>query len=84
MSVIHLKNCTGRRSGSFVRYEYGADLFGYFYLDVVHGRKHCVRRVRQMLFDNPRDFICMLDQDLDRRDNLNYVHAPMSASSGGN
>ncbi|MBX7059144.1 MAG: hypothetical protein K1X75_13845 [Leptospirales bacterium] len=73
MSIIHMRNDTGRRCGSFVRYEYGADLFGFFYLDVVQGRKHRVRRVRQLLFDNPRDFICVLDRDLDRRDNLNYV-----------
>ncbi len=75
MSTILLKNTTGRLRGNYVRYEYGEDLFGYLFLDISRSRKHRARRIRSLLFDNPRDFICVLDQDLDRRENRNYVHA---------
>lgn len=75
MSTILLKNTTGRRSGSYVRYEYGEDLFGYLYLDVSRSRRHRGQRVRSLVFDNPRDFLYILDRDLDRRDALNYIHA---------
>lgn len=76
MSQILLKNSTGKRSGSYIRYEYGQDLFGYMYLDVVRSRAHRANLVRRMLFDNPRDFICTLDDDLYRKETLNYEHAP--------
>ncbi len=72
--MILLKNTTGRRSGRFVRYEYGEDLFGWFYLDVVSGQKHRAKTVRKMLFSSPRDFVCTLDLELDRRESLDYVH----------
>lgn len=75
MSQILLKNTTGKRSGFYIRYEYGHDLFGYLYLDVVRSRKHRARRIRSMLFDDPRDFICTLDRELDFRENLNYVQS---------
>lgn len=73
--MILLKNTTGRRSGTFVRYEYGQDLFGYLYLDVSRARKHRGERVRRQVFTNPRDFICALDIELDARESRNYVHA---------
>ncbi len=71
--MILLKNSTGKLSGYFVRYEYGEDLFGFIYLDVVRGKKHRARKVRSMLFDDAREFIFTLDIDLDRRESLNYV-----------
>ncbi|MCB1308572.1 MAG: hypothetical protein KDK30_10345 [Leptospiraceae bacterium] len=74
MSTITMKNMTGRRSGSYIRYEYGEDLFGFLYLDVIRLRKHRSRMVRSMLFDNPRDFICMLDLDISRKESLHYTN----------
>jgi hypothetical protein len=71
--MITLRNTTGKRAGARIRYEYGHDLFGYLYLDVVRSRKHRAERLRTMLFDNPRDFICTLDRDLDFREALNYI-----------
>ncbi len=70
-----LKNTTGRKSGTFVRYEYGQDLFGYLYLDVIRARKHRGERIRCQLFNNTRDFVCALDIELDARESRNYVHA---------
>jgi len=73
--TILLKNTTGSRSGSYLRYEYGEDLFGYIYLDVVRQRKHRFRLVRSLVFKSTRDFICTLDVDLYNKENLNYVPA---------
>lgn len=75
VSTILLKNSTGKRTGHYVRYEYGEDLFGYLYLDVSRARKHRGKKIRSLIFDNPRDFICTLDRDLYLRENLNYVRS---------
>ncbi|MBI3396798.1 MAG: hypothetical protein HY042_13250 [Spirochaetia bacterium] len=72
--MILLKNTTGRRSGRYVRYEYGEDLFGRYYIDVVRGRKHRARMIRSLLFESPRDFVCALDLELYRNESLDYVH----------
>ncbi|MCB1327300.1 MAG: hypothetical protein H7A21_19510 [Spirochaetales bacterium] len=83
--MILLRNRTGPRTGAQIRYEYGSDLFGYWYLDIVRTRKHRATSVRRLVFDNPRDFICLLDLDLDRKETLNYfpVDELMSGSSAG-
>jgi len=73
MSGIILKNRTGHKSGFYLRYEFGEDLFGYLYLDVFRGKKHVAKRIKRETFDNPRDFIIALDLDLERKESLNYV-----------
>lgn len=71
---IHLRNTTGKRSGSFIRYEYGEDLFGYMYLDVIRGKKHRAAKVWTALFNNKIEFLITLDLELERKENLNYTH----------
>ncbi len=75
MTGIHLRNTTGKRSGSFIRYEYGEDLFGYVYLDVIRGRRHRAEKIWTALFTSKIDFLITLDMELERKENLNYVHA---------
>ena len=72
MGQIQLKNDTGDRTGSYVRYEFGEDLFGYYYLDIMRGRLHRAHFLRRCLFHDSREFICTLDRDLDFREALNY------------
>ncbi len=74
-----MKNTTGKRQGRFVRYEYGEDLFGYLFLDVVSGKRDQARRVRTHLFSDVRHLIYTLDVEIDRRENLNYI--PLAASA---
>ena len=69
---IYFKNTTGKRSGSYVRIEYGEDLFGFLYLDVTHGRKHKAKLKRTMVFNDTRDFICTLDWEIYKKETLNY------------
>lgn len=73
MSAIYLKNQTGKRSGKYVRFEYGEDLFGFLFLDVVRGKKHVARRTRTHIFTKVRDFVCFLDMELERNESLNYI-----------
>lgn len=73
VSSILLKNTTGRKSGFFMRYEYGEDLFGYLYLDIVRGKMDCAKRVKTHLFDDVRDFVVTLDLELYRKESLNYI-----------
>jgi len=56
-----------------MRYEFGEDLFGFLYLDVVRGKKHLARVVKREVFDNPRDFVVALDLELYRKESLNYL-----------
>ena len=72
LGSIYLKNTTGKRSGSYVRMDYGEDLFGFYYLDITHGRKDQARLNRTLLFREPKDFICTLDKELYNKENLNY------------
>lgn len=73
--TIVLRNTTGSRSGNIVRYEYGEDLFGYIYLDIVRQKKHSGKLARKMVFSNVREFVCTLDIDLYNKENLNYIPA---------
>lgn len=73
MSTIFLKNTTGNRSGNFIRYEYGTDLFGYFFLDVYHGKKHVSKKIRTDVFRDAADFIRTLDFEICRKEDLNYL-----------
>ncbi len=73
MSAITLENTTGKRSGRVVCYEYGEDLFGYLFLDIYSGKKHKTRRVNSRLFQRVRDLIIYLDDDLYRKEILNYL-----------
>ncbi|GBF51041.1 hypothetical protein LPTSP4_25720 [Leptospira ryugenii] len=64
-------NSTGKRSGRFVAYEYGEDLFGTIYLDKFSGRE------KGKLIDKWRlhDFgslIRVLDTEISRREDENY------------
>ena len=72
MSQIILQNNTGKTSGFFIHYNYGQDLFGYLYLDVVRQKKHRAKLIKRMCFDNPKDFICTLDLDLYRKESRHY------------
>ena len=71
--TILLKNETGRKRGNYVRYEYGEDLFGYLYLDIIRSKKHCAWPVKSCLFEDKRDLILALDIDLGRRETLDYL-----------
>lgn len=73
MSTIFLKNNTGKMAGRYIRYEFGEDLFGYLYLDVISGRKHRARKNRSFVFDDAREFIYVLDEELFRKECLHYV-----------
>ena len=73
MGQILLKNETGDRSGRYVRYDFGEDLFGYYFIDIVGGRRHRARLLQRHLFASSRDFVCALDRDLDFREGLHYV-----------
>lgn len=73
MGVINLKNITGKRSGTFVRYEFGEDLFGYYYIDIVSGKRNVPRTTKSVVFENSLEFIFTLDNELDKRDSLNYT-----------
>lgn len=73
MSAIYLKNTTGLRTGHFVRYEYGEDLFGHIFLDIVKGRKHRAKLTRSIIFDDPAAFIRTLDLEICRSEDRNYL-----------
>ena len=78
--AILLKNETGRRRGEYLRYEYGKDLFGHFYLDILKSKKHRSHRVQSLLFQDGKDFIQTLDMDLLRREGQNYVLSKLESS----
>ncbi len=67
--AILLKN----KKNNYVRYEYGQDLFGYLYLDIVRSKKHYSWPVKSYLFRDKKDFILTLDIDIDRRSSLGYL-----------
>ena len=69
---ILLKNEFGRANGNYIVYEYGQDLFGYYYLDIVRSKKHCAEKIESHLFEKPSEFICILDEHLYRRERLHY------------
>jgi hypothetical protein len=69
--MIKLKNNTGRRRGRFVVYEYGLDLFGYFYIDKIRGRERGTLVDRWVLRDLP-SLIKVLDLEIYRREVENY------------
>lgn len=73
MNVIHLNNTTGKRKGRWIRYEFGKDLFGFFYYDVFSGRSRNGRRLKTRIFADPADFLCSLDIELYNSENRNYV-----------
>lgn len=73
MNTIVMKNTTGKRSGNIVRFEFGRDLFGYIFLDVIRGKQHRTRLVRSMLFDDPGDFMRVLDTEVCRGEDLDYL-----------
>ena len=56
-----------------MRYEFGEDLFGYYYIDIVRGRKNIAKAVKSIIFENSLEFIFTLDKELDKRDSLNYT-----------
>lgn len=75
MNTIVMKNSTGKRSGNVVRFEFGHDLFGYIFLDVIRGKRHRNRLIRSMIFDDPGDFIRVLDLEVCKREDLDYIPA---------
>lgn len=78
--LIFLKNSTGSRRDIQIRYEYGKDLFGYLYLEIFRSRKHRSSRIRYYLFEDIRDFICTLDDDIERREALHYFFVSATGS----
>ena len=70
--AILLKNETGRKRGKYLRYEYGRDIFGCFYLDILQCKKHYSRCIQSYLFKDKKDFIQTLDMELLRREAQNY------------
>jgi len=72
MSIIHLQNTTGKRRGRWIRYEFGEDLFGFFYYDVFSGQQLKSRHLKTRIFADPRDFLCSLDVELYHNENRNF------------
>ena len=81
--AILLKNETGRKRGERLRYEYGREIFGHFYLDILKSRKHYSRRIQSLLFKEKRDFIQTLDIDLSRREGQHYFLSSLESSPFG-
>jgi hypothetical protein len=73
MNVIHLSNTTGKRRGRWIRYEFGEDLFGFYYYDVYSGRSQSSRRLKTRIFADPAAFLCSLDIELYNSENRDYV-----------
>lgn len=73
MSMIRLTNSTGKRRGRWIRYEFGEDLFGFYFYDVFSGRSLNSRRLKTRVFVDPAEFICSLDVELYNSENRNYV-----------
>lgn len=73
MSVIHLNNSTGKRSGRWIRYEFGEDLFGFYFYDVFTGKDSQGRRLKTRVFSDPTDFVCSLDIELYNSENRDFV-----------
>ncbi len=78
---ILLKNEFGRANGNYIGYEYGQDLFGYYYLDIVRSKKHCSEKIESHLFEKPSELICILDDHLYRRERLNYFPVNLAKNS---
>lgn len=70
--MIVLRNDTGRKRGNYIRYEYGKDLFGHMYLDIIRSKKHRAQTLEKHVFQEPHEFVLTLDVDLDRRESLHY------------
>ncbi|MBE7436907.1 MAG: hypothetical protein HS115_00520 [Spirochaetales bacterium] len=71
--MILLRNDTGRSRGKYLCYEYGQDLFGYYYLDVIRGKKHRSKTEKRELYHRPQDLICALDVHLERQEQRDYL-----------
>jgi hypothetical protein len=71
---IKLVNSTGKRSGRFVTYIYGEDLFGFIYLDKFKGREKAKLSDKWVLRDVPSLFK-VLDIEMYKREIENYETA---------
>ncbi|MGV3665961.1 MAG: hypothetical protein ACO1NV_07495 [Leptospira bouyouniensis] len=69
--TIRLENSTGRRSGRFVAYEYGEDLFGTLYLNKFSGREKG-RLIDKWRLSDLGSLIRVLDTEISRREEENY------------
>ncbi|EQA34957.1 hypothetical protein LEP1GSC047_1311 [Leptospira inadai serovar Lyme str. 10] len=69
--LIRLENRTGRRSGRYVVYEYGTDLFGYVYVDKFRGKDRG-RMVSRWVMNDLGSLVRLLDHELYRRESENY------------
>lgn len=70
---IRLENYTGMRSGRFVTYEYGTDLFGNIYLEKIKGREKG-KLVDTWLLKDYGSLFRVLDLEIYRREVENYVN----------
>ncbi|PJZ67836.1 hypothetical protein EHQ27_06210 [Leptospira wolffii] len=74
---IRLENRTGNRSGRFVVYEYGTDLFGYVYVDKFRGRDKG-RIVSRWLMQDVGSLVRLLDHEIYRRESENYENVTIA------
>jgi hypothetical protein len=79
--MIFLKNQTGRSAGKYFCFEYGQDLFGFYFLDIIHGAKHKSQRVKKELFRRPQDLICAMDIEIEVKERYNYLTACIGPGS---
>ncbi|TGL62828.1 hypothetical protein [Leptospira sarikeiensis] len=74
---IRLENKTGKRSGRFVVYEYGTDLFGYVYVDKFLGRDKG-RMVSSWLMHDVGSLVRLLDHEIYKRETENYENVTLA------
>ncbi|XDD50161.1 hypothetical protein AB3N59_17675 [Leptospira sp. WS92.C1] len=68
---IRLINNTGKRTGRFVAYEYGTDLFGYVYVDKIKGKEKG-KLVSQWVMPDLGSLVRLLDFEIYKRENEHY------------
>jgi hypothetical protein len=68
---IRMINHTGLRSGRFVLYEYGTDLFGYIYLEKIKGKERG-KLVDRWLLKDLASLVRTLDLEIYKREVENY------------
>ena len=57
----------------YVRYEYGEDLFGDMYLDIVQSKRELCRQIIKYNFKKKTHFIQFLDYDLLNKESHHYT-----------
>lgn len=70
--IIRMVNLTGENYGKEVIYEYGEDLFGYYYLNKIKSVKEKRKVVNRWIMKDVASLIRALDLELYKLENENY------------